>query len=49
MKSVFFLLAALLLAACGESTVVFYTVHYPVVLVEAEVTLDGGGGSGEDD
>lgn len=49
MKSVFFLLAALLLAACGESTVVFYTVHYPVVLVEAEVTLDGGSGSGEDD
>ena len=49
MKSVFFLLAELLLAACGESTVVFYTVHYPVVLVEAEVTLDGGSGSGEDD
>lgn len=49
MKRVFFALAALLLAACGESTVVFYTVHYPVVLVEAEVTLDGGSGSGEDD
>lgn len=49
MKSVFFLLAALLLAACGESTVVFYTVHYPVVRVEAEVTLDSGSGSDEGD
>ena len=44
-RRVFPMLAALLLAACGESTVVFYTVHYPVVLVEAEVTLDGGSGS----
>lgn len=47
MKRLFFSLAALLLAACGESTVVFYTVHYPVVRVEAEVTLDSGSGSDE--
>ena len=47
MKKIFFVLAALLLAACSESTVVFYTVHYPVVRVEAEVTLDSGS-SGED-
>lgn len=47
MKRLFFSLAALLLAACGKSTVVFYTVHYPVVRVEAEVTLDSGSGSDE--
>lgn len=41
MKRWFLPLAALLLAACGDSsTGVFYTAQYPVVRIEAEVTLN---------
>lgn len=48
------LLAVLLLAGCGETeTSVFYTARYPVVKVEAEVTLqktaEGGSDTGSDE
>lgn len=51
----FALLAVLLATACSEPVDVFYSTDYPVLRVEAEVTLDGvssgggetGGGSGE--
>lgn len=47
----FALLAALLAAACSEPVDVFYSTEYPVLRVEAEVTLDGvssGGGETDD-
>ena len=48
------LLAVLFLAGCGETeTSVFYTARYPVVKVEAEVTLqetaEGGSDTGSDE
>lgn len=47
-------LAVLLLAGCGETeTSVFYTARYPVIKVEAEVTLqktaEGGSDTGSDE
>lgn len=43
-------LFALLCAACSDPVDVFYSTDYPVLRVEAEVTLDGvgSGGSGEE-
>ncbi len=46
----FALFAALLCAACSDPVDVFYSTDYPVLRIEAEVTLDGvgSGGSGEE-